>query len=282
MLPALVASPGCSRTPINEEESQEEPEQPAGPRTGTVRVKVKESARSTTIVRTDLFVYSLSDQKGLERHARFDDSSSVHALELSGGEKEIVAIVNSPYTFNDQATGKLESLEQVQFNFEDENPQSPAMSGNNSVNVMEDSAQDIEITVTPLMCRIILSEVSNNLRGYQRLENPRIFLRNLNPKADILRESGFRPAENIEEGQRTPLPCDVGFYTQYPGTVLCCYPNETPENMLGSPRTELVLECEIRDTTRQFTVELPPIGRASAHSVVITVDEAEEYTYRVY
>lgn len=282
LLPALVAFPGCSRTPINEKESQEEPEQPAGPRTGSVRVNVIQSARSTTIVRTDLFVYSLSDQKGLEFHGRFDDSSNVHTIDLQEGEKEIITIVNSPYRFNDQALGKMESLEQVQFKFEDDNPLTPAMSGRGSLTVEPDSEAGIEIGVTPLLCRITLSEASNNLSNYQRLENPRIFLRNLNPKAEILRENGFRPSENIEEGQRCPLPCDVGFYTQRPGTVLYCYPNETPENMLGSPRTELVLECEIRDTTRQFTVELPALGRAGVKSVAITVDEAHEYHYNVY
>lgn len=233
-------------------------------------------------MRTDLFVYSLSDQKGLELHAGFDDSSSVHTLELQEGEKEIVAIVNSPYSFNDQALGKLESLEQVQFNFKDDDPLAPAMSGKASLSVCPDTESEIGIGVTPLFCTIVLSEASNNLTNYRRLENPRVFLRNLNPKAEILRESGFRPSENIDEGQRTPLPCDVGFYTQHPGTTLYCYPNETPENMLGSPRTELVLECEIRDTTRQFTVELPPLSRSSVHSVAITVDEAQEYSYRVF
>ena len=282
MLPALVASPGCSRTPINEEESQEEPEQPAGPRTGTVRVKVTESAGSTTIVRTDLFVYSLSDQKGLEHHESFDDSSAVHTLDLTAGEKEIIAIVNSPYTFNDQALARIESLEQVQFAFEDEDMLSPSMSGKNSLTVRASEETSVEINVRTLVCRIVLAEASNNLGSYQRLENPRVFLRNLNPKADILRENGFRPSDNIDEGRRCALPCDVGFYTQYPGTTLLCYPNETPENMLGSPRTELVLECEIRDTTRQFTVELPPLSRASAHSVAITVDEATEYSYNIY
>lgn len=282
MLPALVTFPGCSRTPINEKESQEEPEQPAGPRTGTVRVNVQGSARSTTIVRTDLFVYSLSDQKGLEIHRCFDDSSDVHTLDLKEGEKEIIAIVNSPYKFNEQALGKLESLEQVQFMFEDESPTAPAMSGNGSLTISPDSQTEIGISVTPLLCRITLAEISNNLANYKRLENPRIFLRNLNPKAEILRENGFRPSENIEEGQRSPLPCDVGFYTQHPATTLYCYPNETPENMLGSPRTELVLECEIRDTTRQFTVELPPLGRSCTRSVAITVDEAHEYSYSVF
>ena len=277
-----MASPGCSRTPINEEESQEEPEQPAGPRTGSVRVTVTESAGSTTIVRTDLFVYSLSDQKGLEIHECFDDSSAVHTLELTAGEKEIIAIVNSPYSFNDQALGRVESLEQVQFAFEDEDMQSPSMSGKNSITVREDEDTSVEISVRTLVCRIVLAEASNNLSNYLRLENPRVFLRNLNPKADILRESGFRPSDNIEEGQHCALPCDVGFYTQYPGTTLLCYPNETPENILGSPRTELVLECEIRDTTRRFTVGLPPLSRASAHFVAITVDEATEYSYSIY
>ena len=283
LLPALAVTPGCSRTPLNEEEPREEPEQPDESTAGSVRITIKPIARSTitNLLRTDLFVYPLSGSQTLEGHFTFNESSADHTLELSEGEKQIVAIVNSPYSFNDAALSKLESLEAVEFSFEDENPESPSMSGHANACIVKGSTISVGIDVTPLMCSIVLADASNNLPDYLRLEDPYIYLRNINPKAGILRENGFRPAENVEKGIPAPLPCDVGFYTQYPGTTLYCYPNETPEYTLGTPRTELVFECTIRDTLRSFPIQLPPLSRGSVHRVSLTVDESEEYSYNI-
>lgn len=227
-------------------------------------------------MRTDLFAFSASGQ--MEHHATFHNSLQEHDLLLSEGEKHIVAIVNSPYNFNDQALTRIESLEQLRFKFKDDSPQHPAMSGS-AVCVVAGSGTTVEMAVTPLMCSVILSEVSNNLSRYRLLENPRIRLLNMNAEAEILRTSGFRPAENSFDGELVPLPCDIGFYTQYPGTALCCYPDETPDDVLGTQQTELLFECEIQDTTRRFTVPLPPLKRGCICPVGITVDETPENTY---
>lgn len=226
-------------------------------------------------MRTDLFVYSPNGQK--ECHMSFSGESDIHTLDLTPGEKQIVAIVNSPYTFTEPATAKIESLEQIRFKFKDDSPEHPAMSGSAGCIVGEDTY--IIIDVTPLLCSIELTEVNNNLTSYRLLENPRIRLTGINPEAEIMRASGFRPSGSGCDGEPAALPCDVGFYSQYPGTTLYCYPDETPENMIGTDRTELIFECEIQDTTRRFTVPLPPLPRGSVCPVSITVDETQENTY---
>ena len=280
LLPASLTSQGCSTNPMNEREPQDQAGQLMEPATGQVRIRIKKDAGST-IMRTDLFAFPASADGKLECHSHFEDSQDTHILELTEGEKTIVAIINSPYIFNDKAIAKLESLEQLEISFEDDNPSHPVMSGVSSAYANADEIMDAGITVKSLMSSIVLSEVSNNLLEYTRLENPRAYLRNLNPKAELLRSSGFHPSGDIEEGEAVPLPCDVGFYTQYPEAELWCYPNETPEDHLGTPRTELVFECEIRDTTRTFTIPLPPIERASRHCVSLTVDEAGEYSWNI-
>lgn len=277
LLLAVVLSPGCSGTPLIEQESGEKPEQPLEHTADQVRITVKKSARSTTL-RTDLFVFDAAGQR--EAYFNFTDSSDVHTISASCGEKSIVAIVNSPYNFNEQAIAKLESLELVKFKFKDDSPTHMAMSGISGCTVADDGETvELEIPVTPLMCHLTLTDVSNNLSGYRRLENPRVRLLSINPEAEILRVDGFRPIGDAIDGETVFLPCDIGFYTQYPGTTLYCYPDETPENMLGTERTRLMFECEIHDTTRQFEIPLPTMPRGSDCPISLTVDETPENTY---
>ena len=225
LLAVGVSFPGCEGTPLIEQESGDKPEQPLPQAADTVRIVVNKSAGST-ITRTDLFVFTAAGQQ--ECHLCFTDSSDTHRAALTQGEKQIVAIVNSPYILNGQSTSKIESLEQLVFQFKDDSPGHPAMSGSTTC-VISPGTVSVEVPITQLMCSVVLTDISNNLTHYRLLENPRISLTAINPEAEIMRVNGFRPSGMARDGEAVALPCDVGFYTQYPGTVLHCYPDETPD-----------------------------------------------------
>ncbi|MCR5549110.1 MAG: hypothetical protein K6F25_10225, partial [Bacteroidales bacterium] len=50
-----------------------------------------------------------------------------------------------------------------------------------------------------------------------------------------------------------------------------CYPNDTPEETMGTPRTGIVLECVIGGRRERFRGRLPPLARSSTTGVGITV-----------
>lgn len=139
-----------------------------------------------------------------------------------------------------------------------------------------------QIELTPLLSRVIISAVTNGLSDYELLENPQVRLHGLTPSAKVLQYEEFRPVETIESGTLQPLPCDIGFYTQYPNLSLYCYPNDTPETTLGTPRTSLEFTCKIKGLECSFPISLPPIPRNSITRVELTINGPTDYTADIY
>ena len=127
----------------------------------------------------------------------------------------------------------------------------------------------------------VLTKICNTMDGYELLESPRVRLRDLPDAAEILRESEFRPTELIDSDQWIELPYDVGYFAQDLALELWCYPNDTPEDVLGVPRPSLELECCICGSTCSFEVPLPPLPRGCTKQVEITVDGPRNYRYNV-
>ncbi|MCR5841993.1 MAG: hypothetical protein K6G86_07965, partial [Bacteroidales bacterium] len=94
-------------------------------------------------------------------------------------------------------------------------------------------------------------------------------------------EKDFRPTELIDAGDWQALPCDVGYFPQYPGITLWCYPNDTPETILGAPRPSVEFACEIRGQTCTFEIPLPPLPRGCTKEIELTVDGPGIFRYKV-
>ena len=143
----------------------------------------------------------------------------------------------------------------------------------------------VRIRITPLLCEVRLLSVDNQLEGRPQLKNPRVFFRNANASAQVLRQDGFRPAQMVDspEGLRSPelflayLNEDIGYFRCEPGVSLFCYPNDSPVATLGTPRTELVLEAESDGETLQFITGLPALRRGSSTGVHIIADDKSLY-----
>ncbi len=168
-------------------------------------------------------------------------------------------------------------MRQLSYRFEDEDPDWPVLSATCTT-----EERTGRLTLGPLLCRIRLASVANTLDDYELLESPRVRLCDLPDATELFREEEFRPAELIEEGTWTDLPCDVGFFPQEPGILLWTYPNDTPEHILGVPRPGLELECRIRGQLCSFTVPLPPLGRGCSKEVELIIDGPDDYRYRVW
>lgn len=229
------------------------------------------------VARLDLFAYDADRVGELLDSRRYDHLPDSVLLYGSDRGRLIVAIANSPHDFNDGALARYDSIELLTYDFEDDSPPQPLMSGMCEVA----AGGSASVTLTPLMARVQLGEISNCMTGYTRLENPRLYLDNMNASAEVLRTVGFRPTETLSDPRPTPLPYDVGIFPQNPGTELFCYPNDTP-GTIGTPATALVLECEIRGATCRFTTPIPSIPRNSTTRIDLTVSGPSTFESKIY
>ena len=227
--------------------------------------------------RLDLFVYAADGIKELLDVRTYDFMPDSVLLYGTDADRLVVAIANSTMSFNTDALSRYDSIELLTWNFFQDSPSAPVMSGQCEL------AADTKatLTLTPLMARVQLGEISNSMKGYVRLENPRLYLENMNGSAELMRTVGFRPTEAVSNPPRTPLPYDIGIFPQNPGTEVFCYPNDTP-GTIGTPETAIVLECEIYGTTHCFRTPIPSIGRNSTTRLDISVSGPDSFESRIY
>lgn len=242
-----------------------------------VQDNISDSARRAE--RLDVFLYEAEGIRQLDTWRRLDGIPDSLCIRTSARPKTVVAIANCPRAFNRSAIERFDSMELLSLEFDEDSPSAPLLSGTCSA----DPGKEVLVTLCPLMCRVVLSRISNTMTGYVRLEDPRIWLENMNLDAEVLRESGFRPSEFIQGTRKVSLPYDIGIFTQTPFTELFCYPNDSAELTIGTPATTFVLECEISGSTCRFPVKLPPLKRNSTVYVEMTVHgkgDAEANAYQ--
>jgi len=242
----------------------------------SVLTRVTLSAGGLPVHSLDLFVYDTGGTQPLEKHLLYDRLPDSLSFPTTAGEKILVGIANSPRRLNLAALGRFDTIQKLAFSFVDDDPAFPVLGG-----TVTTTGQAGGLTLTGLLCRIVLKTVTNTMDGYELLEEPRVRLTDLPDNAEILREKDFRPTELLDAGAWTALPCDVGFFPQEPGITLWCYPNDTPEDVLGVPRPSLEFECRIAGQTCTFEVPLPPLPRGCCKEVELTVDGPDNYTYSV-
>ncbi len=257
---------------------------PADPSGGTDPVQVKDSAVyvirfgqvEEKVKNLDIFIYDAEGLQALEKHMNRKDLPPTMELKLSKGDKIVAAVANSPKKFKTASMSRFSALSGVSFEFKEDNPDSPIMSG-----LSRTDGEDVLIGLKPMLCKVTLKSVSNTMEDYELLESPRIRLRGINARAAFFSEEEYLPAETIDKGEWTSLPYDVGYYPQETSLQLLCYPNQTPESNIGQDRTSLELECSIKGKKCSFLVDLPPFGRASATEVSISVDGPGSFSYDI-
>lgn len=223
-----------------------------------------------------LLIYRSDGTKSLEKLLRFDELPDSVGIITTVGEKLAVAVANSDKALSPVALDRYDSLKELGYEFSDEDSSAPIMSGQCAT-----YSQEGEITLTPLICQVVISSISNTMDGYELVESPRVRLFDLNCYAGIMQEEDFYPIEIVEYGEWEYLPYDIGMFTQNPGTTLFCYPNETAQASLGGVRTGLELDCMILGEPCSFTTELPPFDRGSKLLVDITVGGPDSCRFRI-
>lgn len=268
---APAFSVSCTRVPCIEEEIQPDPAPETPDSTCTHLTLTAEGPVS----KIDLLIYDGSGMATLDSHVSYRNPSASVDIQTTIGTKAVLAIANCPYTLNLKALDRLESALQMVLEFNDDDPMQPIMTGYSEL----EAGSGAEIHLEPFLCRVTLTEISNAMDDYELVEEPRIWLSELNPSVTVLQDREFRPVDFIPEGEPESLPYDIGLFTQYPETVLYCYPNDTPERELGAPHTSLNLECRIRGEACTASFTLPPMGRNSTTRISVTIFSADDIKF---
>lgn len=228
----------------------------------------------------DIFTYGDGELKRLESHVRLESGSDSAIVKLEAGAKVVVGIANSQDRFNDEALDAFDSMELLRFYYRDEGENTRLM----SASTVCDAGDTVVLDFSSPLCIIELTEVSHQFDAYKRLEDPIVYLSDVNPCVEALRRDSFLPVETDADtsGMRglmwDRLPCDIGMYPQHPGTTLLCYPNEstvTPTRLTVEGRQSGGGLC-------RFTTTLPPLsyGRHIHVSLEIS-DKPESYKFSV-
>ena len=271
LLPALLGS--CRKDPVPDAPVDETPPAPV---VDSVLTTVRLEAGGREVRTLDLFIYAPDGIRDLEHHVHLDHLPDELCLRTPPGEKLLAAVANSPRSFNLKALERYDAMEQLGFPFADDDPESPILGGSGTTQELTGT-----VSLQPLLCRVVLAAVCNTMDGYELLENPRVRLRDLPASAEILRLQDFRPVELLDAGPWAALPYDVGYFPQEPDITLWCYPNDTPEDVLGVPRPTLEFACEIRGSACSFDVPLPPLARGAALTVELIINGPDDFRYKI-
>ena len=274
LLPALLGS--CRKDPGPDGPSGETPPAPV---VDSSFACIHVLADGCEVHNLDLFVYDAKDVRALDAHLMLSAMGGLPdtvRIRVPTGEKRFVAIANSPRRFNLKALERYDAMEQLSFAFNDDDPARPILSG-----CCDAPEQRGTVVLQPLLCRVVLASICNTMDDFELLESPRVRLRDLPDRVEILRQKDFRPAELLDAGPWVELPHDIGFFPEEPAVTLWCYPNDTPEDVLGVPRPSLELACEIKGETCSYSVPLPPIARGACVEVEITVGGPDDFRYKI-
>ena len=220
----------------------------------------------------DIFIYCNDGALGrLEDHFHLDSVPGTVTLDLLEGEKTVMCVSDIHGTFHPEALASVEALETLRFRKCDDGGSIPVRSGS----AICKAGGECTLRMDPLRSTVVLHSVANNLGGYTLLEDPEAFLTNSNSAAELFRAAGFFPNETLDTTSRASLPCDVGYFTQFPDLELLCYPDE-------SASTRLVFACRIEGEPCQWTVPLPAIRRNTRLTVELEINGPHSLSSHIY
>ena len=228
------------------------PEEKQGPDSLWTCIHLKDNP---AVRHADIFVYSDGKMKKLEGFAHLESASDSASFLLPVGDKIAVCIANSGRQFNAEALGSYDSMEILRLYYSDEVKGAPMMRGT----AVCCAGDTLGIKAESPLCSVELTSVEHSFPGYKRLEDPVVYVEKANAFVEALRFDSFIPSETVSDtsGMRglmwDRLPCDIGMYPQYPGTILQFYPNES-----ALTPTVLVVEGKMTDGAKcRFTANLP-------------------------
>jgi len=223
----------------------------------------------------DIFVFNDDEKRDLDSYCRISRPAvSYITVSSSMGEKELVIIANcSSHTFVYDEMTDYDALEELRWDLKDEDPSHPVMSG--TAHFCAGDEAPVTVQMTPLLANVCLDFIKCDFtgRGYKSkgLDNASVYLTNVSASCDVLRQTGFRITDLANQGRldteylstvKCPeMLCYDGVILDYWKPIqLYCYPNNSEEGLMGSPRTKLVIQGDIDGETYYYPIDINQEG----------------------
>lgn len=227
-------------------------------------------AAASAVDRLDIFVFNDDEIRRLDSYCSVSTPQAAYIqVNSSAGDKLVVVLANcSDRSFTYDEFKTYSALESVIWRLKDEDPTRPVMSGECQISAGAEGYTPVKLT--PLLANVCLDFLKCDFtgRGYRSrtLENCSVFLTNLSGSSEILRQDGFRVSELENAGRLDPgylasmkhpemimRPVTPG---QWSPVDLYCYPNDSADDMMGSPPTRMVVQGDIDGTTYYYPVDI--------------------------
>ena len=179
----------------------------------------------------------------------------------------------------------LESLADLTFRLEDEDPAAPMLFGESAAGTMG------QVTLRPMLAKITLRSIACEFseRPYagEKLQDVRAYLtyasEECRPFAPEDPASSWLNAGHLDEAGTTALSHPETIFQTitaalggriYPSAAFYCYPNPADGTAFGSPVTRLVIEGKLRGTTYYYPIDLPGLEADTQYRMDVTLTRA--------
>lgn len=161
------------------------------------------------------------------------------------------------------------------------------------------SGEKLEVTLTPLMSRIVLRSIRCDFSGrpYEgaKLKDARVYLTNASSVCRVMKTDDFVTRGTLNTGRLCPedlalmsdpsmllkeLPPSIGEDFVEVGAELYCYPNTNAEEGLGTPFTRLVIEGKLDGTLWYWPINVNRDGICWVEGTP-GIDRGKSYVYDI-
>ena len=204
----------------------------------------------------------------------------------STAARTVVILSNYPSSsFPWSSIRSYESLGDLPFRLEDENPSAPMMYGISEAGKMD------RVVLRPMLAKVTLHSVACDFTGRayagEKLQDVRAYLTNASeecrPFAPDDTPSSWLNAGRLDETATAALSHPETVLQAltpslggriYPDACFYCYPNPSDGTEFGSPATRLVIEGKLRGTTYSYPSELPGLKADAQYRMDVTLTRA--------
>jgi hypothetical protein len=241
----------------------------------------------TNVQGLDLLFFQDGPLFRLDAYQHLDGISGNRVTGTSSTAARKVVILSNypPDTYPWSGIRSLESLADLPFRLQDEDPAAPMLYGTSEAASMN------QVVLRPMLARITLRSIACDFSGRaytgERLQDVRAYLTNApaecRPFAPEDRPAVWLNAGRLDETETAalthpenvfqPLTLSLGGRI-YPSADFYCYPNPSDGSEFGSPVTRLVIEGKLRGTTYYYPIDLPGLEANVQYAMDVTLMRA--------
>ena len=240
----------------------------AAPATRKAQIYVYPSGK-TTLQGFDLLFFQDAPLFRLDAYQHLDGNSGNRVTGTSStAARKVVILSNYPSsTYAWSSIRSFESLADLPFRLEDENPEAPLLYGISEAGVMD------KVTLKPMLAKITLRSIACEFSGRpyagERLQDdPASSWLNAG-RLDETETAALSHPETVLRSLSQSLGGRI-----YPSAEFCCYPNPSDGTQFGRPVTRLVIEGRLRGVTYYYPIDLPALEADVQYAMDVTLTRA--------